>query len=125
MARIPTMVLAAVFAIAPITCSTLQITVSDANALATMKTSMVMPGKTKTFASASEYRVCNEGNAPVRMWSRNNLTNVPTDSILWPSQCARVCGTMMSFENEGKTPVMLYAFGGLGGRPGRGPGHSS
>ena len=123
MARIPTVLLAAALAIAPIACSTFDITTNDANALATMKSSMLMPGKTKTFASASEYRVCNEGGAYVRMWSRNNLTNAPTNSILWPGQCARVCGTMMSFENEGKTPVMLYAFGGLGGRPGRGPGH--
>jgi hypothetical protein len=45
--------------------------------------------------------------------------------VLWPGQCTRCCGTMMSFETEGETPVMLYAFGGLGGRPGRGAGHSS
>ena len=31
---------------------------------------------------------------------------------------------MMTFENDNKIPVMLYAYGGLGGRPGRGPGHA-
>ena len=87
-----------------------------------MKLSMLMPGKMKTFASGSEYRVCNEGDAPVRMWGSNNMTNTPTDSLLNPGQCARCVGTMMSLENEGKTPVMLYTYGGLGGRPGRGPG---
>jgi len=124
MARTPTVLLAAALLIAPIACSTFHITINDANA-STMKSTMLMPGKTKTFPSASEFRVCNEGDAPVRMWSRNNLTNAPTNSVLWPGQCTRCCGTMMSFENEGKTPVMMYAFGGLGGRPGRGPGHTS
>ena len=122
MPRILTVLLATAFTISPISSSTYHIAVNEANALATMKLGMVMPGKTKTFASGSEYRVCNEGDAPVRMWASNNMTNAPTNSMLWPSQCARCVGTMMSFENEGKTPVMLYTYGGLGGRPGRGPG---
>ena len=122
MPRLPTVLLATALAILPIASSTFHIATNEADAFATMKSTMLMPGKTKTFPSASEFRVCNEGDAPVRMWSRNNLTNAPTNSVLWPGQCTRCCGTMMSFENEGKTPVMLYTYGGLGGRPGRGPG---
>jgi hypothetical protein len=125
MARIKTLLVAAALAVAPIASATFHITINDAKAFATMKSTMLMPGKTKAFPSAGEYRVCNEGGASVRMWSRNNMTNAPTNSMLEPGQCMRCVGTMMSFENEGKVPVMLYAFGGLGGRPGRGPGHSS
>ena len=122
MPRLPTVLLATALAISPIASSTFHLTINEANALATMKLSMLMPGKMKTFASGSEYRVCNEGDAPVRMWASNSITNTPTDSLLNSGQCVRCVGTMMSFENEGKTPVMLYTYGGLGGRPGRGPG---
>ena len=122
MPRLPTVLLATALAISPIASSTFHLTINEANALATMKLSMLMPGKMKTFASGSEYRVCNEGDAPVRMWASNNMTNTPTDSLLNSGQCARCVGTMMSFENDGKVPVMLYTYGGLGGRPGRGPG---
>jgi len=122
MPRILTVLLATALAISPISSSTYHIAINEANALATMKLGMVMPGKMKTFASGSEYRVCNEGDAGVRMWASNNMTNASTNSMLWPGQCSRCVGTMMSFENEGKTPVMLYTYGGLGGRPGRGPG---
>jgi hypothetical protein len=30
----------------------------------------------------------------------------------------------MTFRNDSKVPVLLSSFGGMGGRPGRGPGHS-
>ena len=122
MPRLPTVLLATALAISPIASSTFHLTINEANALATMKLSMLMPGKMKTFASGSEYRVCNEGDAPVRMWASNSITNTPTDSLLNSGQCVRCVGTMMSFENDGKVPVILYSFGGLGGRPGRGPG---
>ena len=112
MLRIPTVLLVTALAISPIASSTLHIATNEANAGATMKSTMLMPGKTKTFPSASEYRVCNEGDAPVRMLSRNNMTNAPTNSMLYSGQCTRCVGTMMSFENEGTVPVMLYAFGG-------------
>jgi hypothetical protein len=56
------------------------------------------------------------------MWSSNCMTNAPTDSLLEPGRCARCIGTMMSFTNESKIPVMLYTYGGMGARPGRGPG---
>ena len=122
MPRSWTAALAVALAIAPIGLSTLQIVPNDAVALATMKLADVMPGKTKTFASGSEYRVCNEGSAPVRMWSSNSIANTSTDSLLEPGRCARCIGTMMSFTNESNVPVMLYTYGGMGGRPGRGPG---
>ena len=122
MPRLPTVLLATALAISPIASSTFHLTINEANALATMKLSMLMPGKMKTFASGSEYRVCNEGDAPVRMWASNSMTNTHTDSLLNSGQCVRCVRTMMSFENDGKVPVMLYTYGGLGGRPGRGPG---
>jgi hypothetical protein len=122
MLRIPTVLLAASLAISPIASSSFRIAFNEANAFATMKSTLLMPGKTKTFPSAGEYRVCNEGDAPVRMWASNSITDTRTDSLLSSGQCVRCVGTMMSFENDGKVPVMLYSFGGLGGRPGRGPG---
>jgi hypothetical protein len=114
--------LATALAISPIASSTFHIGTNEANAFGTMKSTLLMPGKTKAFPSAGEYRVCNEGDASVRMWASNSMTNTPTDSLLNSAQCVRCVGTMMSFENDGKVPVMLYSFGGLGGRPGRGPG---
>jgi hypothetical protein len=108
--------LATVLAISPIASSTIHIATNEANAFANMKPTMLVPRKAKTFPSAGEYRACNEGDAPVRMWASNSITNTLT------GQCVRCVGTMMSFENDGKVPVMLYSFGGLGGRPGRGPG---
>jgi hypothetical protein len=122
MPRLPTVLLATALAILPIASSTFHIATNEADAFATMKSTMLMPGKTKTFPSGGEYRVCNEGDAPVRMWASNSITNTPTDSLLNSGQCVRCVGTMMSFENDGKVPVILYSFGGLGGRPGRGPG---
>ena len=122
MPRIPTVLVATALAISPIATSTFYIATNEANAFATMKSTLLMPGKTKTFPSAGEYRVCNEGDAPVRMWASNSITNTPTDSLLSSGQCVRCVGTMMSFENDGKVAGMLYSFGGLGGRPGRGPG---
>ena len=122
MPRLPTVLLATALAISPIASSTLRIDTNEANAFATMKSTLLMPGKTKTFPSAGEYRVCNEGDVSVRMWASNSITNTPTDLLLNSGQCVRCVGTMMSFENDGKVPVMLYSFGGLGGRPGRGPG---
>jgi hypothetical protein len=117
-----TAAIAVALAIAPIELSSLQIVPNDALAIATMKSTNLMPGKTKDFLSGSEYRVCNEGSAPVRMWSANSITNTSTDSLLEPGRCARCIGTMMSFTNESEVPVMLYTYGGMGGRPGRGPG---
>jgi hypothetical protein len=108
---------------APIGFADFSITQNDAAAVATLRPGMVMPGKTRTFGSGGEFRVCNEGSQPLRMFAANNLTNVSTDSLLAPGQCARAIGTMMSFKNEGPEPVMTYSYGGLGGRPGRGPGH--
>ena len=122
MPRLPTVLLATALAISPIASSTFHIGTNEANAFATMKSTLLMPGKTKTFPSGGEYRVCNEGDAPVRMWASNSITNTPTDSLLNSGQCVRCVGTMMSFENDGKVAGMLYSFGGLGGRPGRGPG---
>jgi len=93
---------------------------------ATLRSAMLMPGKERTFASAGEFRVCNEDSTPVRVWIANNMTNSSTASLLQSGRCVQSIGTMISFENDTKTPVMLYAYGSLDdGRPGRapGPGH--
>ena len=82
-----------------------------------------MPGKSKTFMSGSEFRVCNEGTAKIHVMAGNSMTG-PRPVLLQPGKCVRIVGSMMTFENENKIPVMLYAFGGMGGRPGRGPGHA-
>jgi hypothetical protein len=108
---------------APIGIDNLHVSKNDALAVATLRPQMVMPGKMRTFGSGSEFRVCNEGSQSLRMFASNNLTNASTDSLLAPGQCARAIGTMMMFKNEGPEPVMTYSYGGLGGRPGRGPGH--
>jgi hypothetical protein len=65
MPRLPTVLLATGLAISPIATSTFHIATNGANAFATMKSTLLMPGKTKTFPSAGEYGVCNEGDAPV------------------------------------------------------------
>jgi hypothetical protein len=108
---------------APIGFANFRVTQNDAAAVATLRPGMLGPNKTRTFGSGGEFRVCNEGSQPLRMFASNSLTNVPTDSLLAPGQCAQETGTMMMFKNEGSEPVMTYAYGGLGGRPGRGPGH--
>jgi hypothetical protein len=123
MLRTSTAALAIVLAISPIGFSAFSITQNDATAGATLRPGMLMPGKTRTFGSGGEFRVCNEGSTPVRMFSSNSLTGISTESVVEPSQCAQAIGTMMSFKNENQAPVMIYAYGGLGGRPGRGPGH--
>jgi hypothetical protein len=115
--------IAVAMAAAPIGIDNLHVSRNDALAVATLRPQMVMPGKTRSFGSGGEFRVCNEGSQPLRMFASNSLTNVPTNSLLAPGQCARAIGTMMSFKNEGQEPVMTYSYGGLGGRPGRGPGH--
>ena len=108
---------------APIGFANFHVSQNDAAAVATLRPGMVGPNKTRTFGSGGEFRVCNEGSEPLRMFASNSLTNVPTDSLLAPGQCAQSIGTMMMFKNEGSIPVMTYSYGGLGGRPGRGPGH--
>ena len=117
MLRISTAAIAAALVFAPLG-------IHDASALATFRVMMVMPGKTRSMSSGSEFRVCNEGEAALTMMSSNSLTGATTSSVLWPGSCTRCPGSMMSFENHSNEPVALYAFGGLGGRPGRGPGHS-
>jgi hypothetical protein len=116
--------LAVTLAIAPFEFSVLQLTQNDAEAAATFKSALLMPAKTRSFSSGSEYRVCIEGDAPVRMMASNPLTGITTESQLEPSRCAQAIGTMMTFRNDSKVPVLLSSFGGMGGRPGRGPGHS-
>lgn len=123
MLRTATAALASALAISPIGFSGFPIAQNSATAGAVLRTGMLMPGKTRSFGSGSEFRVCNEGAAPVRMFASNDLTGISTESLVEPGQCAQAIGTMMSFKNESQTPVALYAYGGLGGRPGRGPGH--
>ena len=118
MPRIAAAALAALLAISPIGLSAFPA------AGATLKVTNLMPGKSKTFMSGSEFRVCNEGTAEIHVMAGNSMTGIPTKSFLQPGKCARIVGSMMTFENENKIPVMLYAYGGLGGRPGRGPGHA-
>ena len=124
MPRIAAAALAALLAISPIGLSAFPLAQNDAAAGATMKPTKLMPGKSKTFMSGSEFRVCNEGTAQIHVMAGNSMTGIPTESFLEPGKCVRIVGSMMTFENENKIPVMLYAFGGLGGRPGRGPGHA-
>ena len=124
MARIAAAALAALLAISPIGVSALRLVENDAAAGAMMKPTKLMPGKSKIFMSGSEYRICNAGAARIHMMAGNSMTGIPSHSFLEPGECVRTVGSMMTFQNEGRTPVMLYAFGGLGGRPGRGPGHA-
>jgi hypothetical protein len=122
MLRTATAALAVALVISPIGFSAFPIAQNNATAGATLRTAMLMSGKMRTFSSGSEFRVCNEGAAPVRMFASNSLTGISTESLVEPGRCAQSVGTMMSFKNENRVPVMLYAFGGMGGRPGRGPG---
>ena len=122
MHRAWTAAIAVAIAVAPIGFANIRVARNDAAAAATLRPGMVGPNKTRSFGSGGEFRVCNEGSEPLRMCASNNLTNVATDSLLAPGQCAQSIGTMMSFKNEGSQPVMTYSYGGLGGRPGRGPG---
>jgi len=124
MLRIATAALAAVLAVSPIGFSALPLAQNDAAAGATLKLTKLMPGKSKLFMSGSEFRVCNEGEAEIHVMAGNSMTDTPTDSFLEPGKCTRIVGSMMTFKNDSKIPVMLYAFGGMGGRPGRGPGHA-
>jgi hypothetical protein len=117
-----TVALAVAFAIAPIGYTCLQMGQTDAAASPTLRSGLLMPGKLRTFGSAGEFRVCNEGSAPLRMWFANTLTGTSTESLLEPGRCAQSIGMMISFRNESEVPVMLYAFGSLGGRIGRAPG---
>jgi hypothetical protein len=116
--------LAVALAIAPFEFSVSQLTQKDAEAAATFKSALLMSSKTRSFSSGSEYRVCNEGDAPVRMMASNSLTGTSTESPLEPGRCAQAIGTMMSFRNDSNVWVLLSSFGGMGGRPGRGPGHT-
>jgi hypothetical protein len=124
MPRIAIAALAVLLAISPIGLSAFPLVQNDAAAGATLKVTNLMPGKSKTFMSGSEFRVCNEGTAKIHVMAGNSMTGIPTESFLQPGKCARIVGSMMTFENDNKIPVMLYAYGGLGGRPGRGPGHA-
>ena len=123
MHRALTAAIAVAIVAAPIGLADFRVTQKDAAAAATLRPGMLGPIKTRTFGSGGEFRVCNEGSQPLRMFASNSLTNVATESLLAPGQCAQETGTMMMFRNEGSQPVMTYAYGGLGGRPGRGPGH--
>jgi hypothetical protein len=124
MLRIATAALAAVLAVSPVEFSAFPLAQNDAAAGATLKPTMLMPGKSKIFMSGSEFRVCNEGAAPIHMMAGNSMTGTPSESFLEPGTCIRTVGSMMTFKNDSQMPVMLYAFGGMGGRPGRGPGHT-
>lgn len=114
MLRVSTAALVAAFLIAPPG-------VHDAAALATFRVMTVMPGKTRQLMSGSEYRVCNEGHARILMLTPDADT---AGSSLEPGSCVQCIGTMLRFKNESREPIPLYAYGGMGGRPGRGPGHS-
>ena len=54
MPRIPTVLVATALAISPIATSTFYIATNEANAFATMKSTLLMAGKTKTFPSARQ-----------------------------------------------------------------------
>ena len=110
--------------IAPFAFSVSQFIQNDAEAAATFKSALLMPGKTRSFGSGSECHVRNEGDAPVRMMAANSLTGISTESQLEPDRCAQAIGTMISFRNDSNVSVLLSSFGGMGGRPGRGPGHA-
>jgi hypothetical protein len=58
MLRTATAALAIVLAISPIGFSAFSITQNDATAGATLRPGMLMPGKTRTFGSGGEFRVC-------------------------------------------------------------------
>jgi len=109
-------VLGLVLAAAPIGFVNLHIGYGDAKAIPGFRPGNLAPGKSRTFSSSGEFRVCNDGSAPVRMWVDNSLTNAPTDSLLAPGQCIQNMGHIMTFTNESKVAVQLDALGGLGGR---------
>ena len=81
------------------------------------------PGSTRPYSSGGELRVCNEGPVPVRLFITNSLGD-PTDSLLEPGRCNQNWGHMMYVVNEHGVPAGVWAYGGMGGRAGRGPGHS-
>jgi hypothetical protein len=108
--------LAVALAIAPIGLSTSGPTGKNALAAPAFRPSDLKPGKSRTFTSSGEFRVCNQGTASVRMFVDNNLTGSSTDSLLQPGRCIQQIGSMMRFTNESNVVIPLYAFGGLGGR---------
>ena len=115
--------IAAALTIAPIGFAEFHVVQNDAAAVATFRGQMLMPGRMRTFGSAGEFRICNEGSQSILMMVDNDLTNEANESMLEPHECTMNIGTMVRFKNEGHEPVMLYSYGGMGGRPGRGPGH--
>jgi hypothetical protein len=65
--------------------------------------------------------VCNDGPVPVRLFITNSLSEAPRDSLLEPGRCNQNWGHMMYVVNENDVPADVWAYGSLGGRPGRGP----
>src|SRR5262249_25050591 len=103
------MALAVTMAVAPLGLSQYTVSQKNASASPTFRPNILNAGKTRSFTSSGEFRVCNEGATPVRMWVSNSLTNAPTDSLLEPGRCAMQIGSIMTFTNDGEPgdPVAL------------------
>ena len=116
-------VLAVALAVAPVGLSTYGLVEKNASAVATYRPGAMKPGSTRPYTAGGEMRVCNDGPVPVRLYITNSL-GATTDSLLEPGRCNQNWGHMMYVVNESGVPAGLWAYGGLGGRPGRGPGHT-
>ena len=81
MPRIATAALAALLAVSPIGLFAFPPAQNDAAAGATLKVTNLMPGKSKTFMSGSEFRVCNEGTAKIHVMAGNSMTGTPTEFL--------------------------------------------
>ena len=117
-------VLAVALAVAPVGLSTYGLVEKNASAVATYRPGAMRPGSTRPYTAGGEMRVCNDGPVPVRLYTTNSLTNVPTDSLLEPGRCNQNWGHMMYVVNESGVPAGVWAYSGLGRRLGRGPSHT-
>ena len=115
-------VLAVALAVAPVGLSTYGLVEKNASAVATYRPGAMRPGSTRPYTAGGEMRVCNDGPVPVRLYTTNSLTDTPNMSMLEPGRCNQNWGHMMYVVNDNGVPAGVWAYGGLGGRPGRGPG---
>ena len=116
-------VLAIALAVAPVGLSTYGLVEKNASAVATYRPGAMKPHSTRVYTAGGEMRVCNDGPVTVRLFTTNSL-GAPTDSLLEPGRCNQNWGHMMYVVNEHGVPAGVWAYGGMGGRAGRGPGHS-
>ena len=117
-------VLAVALSVVPVGLSTYGLVVKNVSAVATYRPGAMKTGSTRAYTAGGEMRVCNDGPVPVRLYTANSLTNVPTDSLLEAGRCNQNWGHMMYVVNESGVPAGVWAYSGLGRRLGRGPSHT-